>query len=1160
VASSCPRCGTPNADDAAFCVQCGTRLAAGCPRCGASTPPGARFCPACGLPLAEGDAGSDRGDAPREERRIVTILFADLAGFTERSDRADPEDIRRTLRPFHAAAKEEIERFGGTLDKFIGDAVMGVFGAPVAHEDDAERGVRAALRLQVRVADLNREHPDLELSVRAAVNSGEAVVTFATGPQIGENVAGDVVNTASRLQAEAPVGGVLVGEPTYLATRATVSYRELDPVTVKGKAEPLRVWVAESAGAAAGDRPDERGSPFVGREDERHLLRELFARGVRAGSPQLVTITGDPGIGKTRLVADLRAFLDDAGDPVAWHRGRCLSYGEGVTFWALAEMVKEIAGIRETDDRSTATRRLAASVAAVEEDGIEHDWLRARLAPLVGVAEPGETVDRDESFAAWLRFLRGHATRTPTVLVFEDLHWAEPPMLDFVDRSAEGLAGTPTLVVATARPELFDRRPAWGGGRRNATTIALARFSDREMGELLDALLVRSPLVDEARGALARTAGGNPLYAREFVRMLADRGMSEHAAGPSMGTVPVPDTIQSLIASRLDALPGPHRALLQDASVVGETFWAGVLQSMGDAAGVRGTEEALAELERRGLIESVRPSAMEGQEEFRFTHALIRDVAYGQFPRAERARRHLAVAEWIERMAGDRVADRAELMAHHYLRTLELTRAAAAPGLDLEAIEDSARDALTRAAELASGMDVAQAGRLYRQALDLAPPGHPARPALQSSWVTAAWRAGELSVEDTFPLYEEAIAGFESAGDRVAAGATTRRLYYQLAVHGETARSKEVLDRALELLEGEPPSPALAEVYVSQADVEMFAGRTAESLAWAERALGLADVPGTETSLINALHIRGNARCELGDPRGLDDFREALDRSVALGDTVTIITTRSYLGEWSWLANGPGEGLAVLDPAIQLLRDRGLVPHEQWARAERLSLLFDLGRWDELTDEANDLLAWEARHGETQSGVAAMPHLARVHLHRGRVDEAADLVARMLPRAREIEDLQVLAPALVSAAVVADRGGRASEALALVEEFDRLTADAAEEYRGIHLPDLVRVCLGSGDDAERATRLVATTRGWTERYRLAVLTAEAAIESRRGGPEAAADRFAVAADGWERYGMVLERVLALRSLADSLRELGRSAEAEDRLAEAAAPAATLGLT
>jgi class 3 adenylate cyclase/tetratricopeptide (TPR) repeat protein len=1159
VASSCPRCGTPNADDAAFCVQCGTRLAAACPRCGASTPPGARFCPACGLPLAEGDAGSDSGDAPREERRIVTILFADLAGFTERSDRADPEDIRRTLRPFHAAAKEEIERFGGTLDKFIGDAVMGVFGAPVAHEDDAERGVRAALRLQERVADLNREHPDLGLSVRAAVNSGEAVVTFATGPQIGENVAGDVVNTASRLQAEAPVGGVLVGEPTYLATRTTVSYRELDPVTVKGKAEPLRVWVAESARAAVGDRPDERGSPFVGREDERRLLRELFARGVRAGSPQLVTITGDPGIGKTRLVADLRAFLDDAGDPVAWHRGRCLSYGEGVTFWALAEVVKEIAGIRETDERSTATRRLAASVATVEEDGAERDWLRARLAPLVGVGEPGGTADREESFAAWLRFLRAHAARTPTVFVFEDLHWAEPPMLDFLDRSAEGLAGTPTLVVATARPELFDQRPGWGGGRRNATTIALAGFSDPEMAELLDALLAPSPLADEARGALARTAGGNPLYAREFVRMLADRETPDQASGPSLGTVPVPDTIQSLIASRLDALPGPHRALVQDASVVGETFWPGALRSVGDA-GAQGREEALAELQRRGLIESVHPSAMEGQEEFRFTHALIRDVAYGQIPRAERARRHLAVAEWIEGMAGDRVADRAELMAHHYVRTLELTRVASAPGLDLEAIEDSARDALTRAAEHASGMDVAQAGRMYRQALDLAPPGHPARPSLLSAWATAAWRAGELSVEATFPLYEEAISGFEAAGDRVAAGATTRRLYYQLAVHGDTARSKEVLDRARRLLEGEPPSPALAEVYVSQADVEMFAGRTAESLAWAERALALADVPGAETSLINALHIRGNARCELGDPRGLDDFREALDRSVALGDTVTIITTRSYLGEWSWLATGPGEGLAVVEPAIQLLRDRGLVPHAQWARAERLSMLFDLGRWDELTDEANDLLAWEARHGETQSGVAVMPHLARVHLHRGRVDEAADLVARMLPRAREIEDLQVLAPALVCAAVVADRGGRASEALALVEEFDRLTANAAEEYRGIHLPDLVRVCLGSGDDAERATRLVATTRGWTERHRLAVLTAEAALEARRGDPEAAADRFAAAADGWERYGMVLERVLALRSLAGCLRELGRSGEADARLAEAAAPAATLGLT
>jgi class 3 adenylate cyclase len=1107
------------------------------------------------LPLAA-EEGSPTEPAPREERRTVTILFADLAGFTERSDRADPEDVRRTLRPFHSTAKAVIEGFGGTLDKFIGDAVLGVFGAPVAHEDDPERGVRAALELQARMLRQHELDPAIALSVRAAVDTGEAVVTFASGPQIGENVAGDVVNTASRLQAAAPAGGVLVGESTYRATRSAVSYRALDPVTVKGKAAPLRVWLAERTHAVEG--PDDREPAFIGREDERRLLRELYARGVRSRSAQLVTITGDPGIGKTRLVDDLRAFLQRDGDPVSWHRGRCLSYGEGVTFWAVAEIVKGIAGIHESDDRGTATGRLAASVAEVQEGEAERDWLRARLAPLVGVSDPGEAVDRDETFAAWLRFLRAHATRRPTVLVFEDLHWAEPPMLDFVDRAARDLAGTPTLVVATARPELFEQRPGWGGGGRNATTIALAALSDREMGALLDALTERSQLAAEARVALARTAGGNPLYAREFVRMVADRGTPDPATGASPGAIAVPDTIQSLIASRLDALPGAHRALVQDASVVGETFWAGALRSMG-AGDDPGREQALAELERRGLIASVRPSAMEGQQEFRFTHALIRDVAYGQIPRAERARRHLAVARWIERMAGDRAADRVELTAHHYVRTLELARVSSSPGLDLESIQDATRDAMTRAAEHAAGMDVAQAARWYRQALELTPPGHPSRAWLLSAWATAAWRAGELSSEATFPVYEEAIAGFEAADDRIAAGATTRRLYYQLAVHGDTARSKEVLERARRLLEGEPASSALAEVYVSQADVEMFAGRTAESLSWAERALALADVPGTETSLVNALHIRGNARCELGDPRGLGDLREALDRSVTLGDTVAIVTSRSYLGEWSWLANGPASGLSVVEPAIHMLEDRGLVSHAQWARAERLAMLFDLGRWDELTTEANDLLAWESRHGETQSGPAAMPHLARVQVHRGRVDEAADLVARLLPRAREIEDLQVLAPALACAAVVADRGGRPSEALSLVEEFDRLTAGAAEEYRGIHVPDLVRVCLGPADDPQRAGALRDTASGWTERSRLAAMTADAALAGRRGDPEAAAAAYAAAAAGWAAYGMVLERILALRGRADSLEQLGRIDEARAARSDADASAARLGL-
>ena len=343
-------------------------------------PPGGRFCPNCGTPVPD----ARPAEAPVEERRVVSILFADLAGFTSTSDQADPEDVRRTLIPFHTIAKEEIERFGGTLDKFVGDAAMGVFGAPVAHEDDPERAVRAALAIQART-------DDMAIPVRAAVNTGEAVVTFATGPQIGENVAGDVVNTASRLQGVAPHGRVVVGESTYRSTRDAVDYRELEPVEVKGKADRLRVWLVGSVRTETPGRADEGATPFVGRERERHLLRELFDRSVRESSLQLVTIVGEPGIGKTRLVADLHEHLSTGTAPVTWYRGRCLPYGESVTFAPLEEIVREATGVMRSDDREEAAGKLTDHIARLEPRATEAEWLRARLAPLIGLAEPSST-------------------------------------------------------------------------------------------------------------------------------------------------------------------------------------------------------------------------------------------------------------------------------------------------------------------------------------------------------------------------------------------------------------------------------------------------------------------------------------------------------------------------------------------------------------------------------------------------------------------------------------------------------------------------------------------------------------------------------------------------------------------------------------------------
>ena len=401
---------------------------------------------------------------------MVSVLFCDLVGFTAASE-ADPEDVRARIRPYHARLRQEIERYGGTVEKFIGDAVMAVFGAPVAHEDDAERAVRAGLRIVEAIEELNESDASLALQVRLGINTGEAVVALGARPEQGEGiVTGDVVNTAARIESAAPVGGVAVGEQTFRATSQVFEYAPLQPVSVKGKAEPVPLWQAKAARSRFGtDITRQHTTPLVGRELEKPLLIGTYERSAQQRSVQLVTILGEPGVGKSRLVAELFAYLDTKPDLTRWRQGRCLPYGEGITFWALGEIVKAEAGILESDSAELAAAKLDAAVSSEEA---ERPWLLQRLAPLVG-AESAMPAERQELFTAWRRFLEGLAAARPTVLVFEDLHWADEALLAFLEHLAEWVEGVPLLVLCTARPELFERRPGWGAGQRNAHTINL---------------------------------------------------------------------------------------------------------------------------------------------------------------------------------------------------------------------------------------------------------------------------------------------------------------------------------------------------------------------------------------------------------------------------------------------------------------------------------------------------------------------------------------------------------------------------------------------------------------------------------------------------------------------------------------------------------------
>ncbi len=624
---------------------------------------------------------------------MVTCLFCDLVGFTARAEAMDPEDVRRLLQPYHARVRGELERFGGTVEKFIGDAVMAVFGAPIAHEDDPERAVRAALAIRDSLA------ADGQLEVRIGITTGEALVALDGRPEAGEGmVSGDVVNTAARLQAAARPGGLLVDESTMRATERAIDYAEASMIDAKGKSLPIAVWHAARARARVGvERLSD--TPLVGRERELTLLRSTWSRVAEEREPQLTTLVGVPGIGKSRLVSELfETTRTGAHGLVDWRSGRSLPYGEGVTFWALSEIVKAQAGILESDPLDATAAKLRQAVESVLSDPAEAGWVERHLRPLAGLdADEGSASgDASEAFAAWRRFLEVIALERRLVLVFEDLHWADDAMLDFIDYLVDRSRSVPLLALCTARPELLTRRPGWGGGKVNSSTILLSPLSEDETSSLVSALLGKAAIDPDVWESLLERAGGNPLYAEEFARMLVERPTE---------TV-VPETVQGMIAARIDTLSPEEKALLQNAAIVGRVFWLGALGRE------RWTiEERLHSLERKEFVRRELRSSVAGEDEYVFRHALVRDVAYEQIPRSERADMHRDAAEWIESLG--RLDDHAETLAHHYAAALEFARVS---GQDVGDLPVRAQSAAREAGDRASTLNAyARAARFYER-------------------------------------------------------------------------------------------------------------------------------------------------------------------------------------------------------------------------------------------------------------------------------------------------------------------------------------------------------------------------------------------------------------------------------------------------------------
>ena len=684
------------------------------------------------------------------------------------------------------------------------------------------------------------------------------------------------------------------------------------------------------------------------------MLHGLYRRAVREESVQLVIVTGEPGVGKSRLVRELFSFVDRQPDLVGWRQGRCLPYGDGIAFWALGEIVKAEAGILESDGPETAAGKLAAAVEAVEERPAERGWLQAQLAPLVGLTSPeGRPTQRGEAFAAWRQFLEGVASHHPLVVVIEDLHWADAALLDFLEHLVAWSTGVPLLVVCTARPEMLERSVGWGAGARNATTLALPPLPDLHIAALGAALLDQAVMPAELQSLLLERAGGNPLYAEELLRLLTDQGLLTRRGRAvrlrNDAEVPLPETVQALIAARLDTLAPGRKALLQDAAVVGQVFWSGALAMMGgdDEAEVRA---GLHELVRRELLRPVRRSSIEDQAEYGFWNALVRDVAYSQLPRAARADKHRRAAEWLEALAPDRAEDRAELLAHHWLTALQYAQAA---GQDTGTLAERARLALREAGDRTFSVNsFAAAARWYAAALERWPRDDPERPRLLLRLGEARLYAESAGGE----LLSEARDELLAAGDREAAAKAEARLGTLASWQGRYEQELAHGRRAVELLEDAGPSPAKALVLANLANSLMFGDEVAETIRVGQQALAIAEPLGLVAEQVRALMPIGNARVADGDPGGVAD----LERAAELASEHNLPQVAVAYGNLASLVIPLGDldrGFRLQASGREAAERFGLASTVSWLRTERLLEHYWRGRWQEALAGAEQRLA-----------------------------------------------------------------------------------------------------------------------------------------------------------------------------------------------------------
>ncbi len=1111
-----------------------------CPSCGAENPEGSRFCNGCGNPLA-------KSEPRRKERKYATALFADLVGSTTLAEQEDPEVVQSVVGRTFDRLAEEIARYEGLLEKFMGDAVLAVFGVPRAHEDDPERAVRAALEMQAVLSELNRgfaAEGKPTLAMRIGVEAGEVLVDVerASGPR-DRMLTGDAVNTAARLQTAAEPGHIVVGPGVYASTKDVIDYRDMEPLTLKGKAEPVPAWrTLRIRARTRGERPRlGLEARLVGRDEELAVLKQTLRRLETEGRPALVTIVGPAGVGKSRLVAELEHHVEGLPEIVYWRRGRCLAYGN-TSYSAFADAIKAQCEIFEDDAAEVAAKKADAATRELFGDESVAPQIRA----LVGAGE-ARALSREDLFEAWRRFLERLAARYPLVVVLDDIHWADEGLLDFVEHVADWAQG-PIMVVATARAELFDTRPTWGGGKRNAASIYLDPLSEAEGEAMLDDLLP-GRIAPELRRMIVERSEGNPLYVEEIVRKLIDDGVlrateaSRWEVARPVEEVELPRSVQGLIAVRLDGLPEDEKVALQDAAVVGRVFWVGAVAELtGRTAGE--VRDALGRLRVKELVLPHEPSSFSDEHEFSFRHNLIRDGAYDSLPKALRADKHAGVARWAEQRAGDRADEIAELIATHLLEALAYLDELGEVG---ERRDDLRRSAFrwTRAAgERTSALWLrAEATRWLREAerladeLDLAPEE---RIALVRAHVDASW--GTDPIVETERVVRRALEAYEALGDRVGVGWAHAHLVVPLLMQARDEEAETAGRRAIETLEPLGEREELADALHRLGWYLWRRGRGEEAEPLLRRAVEIA--VRVDAPLVHAESMQTLAVCLAQKGRSAESLK-AMEEAYRLAKEVGEFSNlmRCYNNLPSILADYASDAPraeTVLREGLELAQRSGARSHEGWLRGSLGDVVFRLGRLEEADQLQREAIELAIQVGDEPLRGMRLTGLAAVVLFRGMLDEAEALLRESIPVLNENPEpqSQIYIPMLEGYLALARReDGRAADHLiAMIKELRGFNVETLPEA----FTDLVRALLRAGRAGEAQAFRDLSEQGRSPAARANAALVEGLLTE---DPAEARRLLAEGAAALEALGLRIDAARALVDLGRAMARLGEDPRA-----------------